>query len=89
MTSSSSTATVKTLYMDDDMFIDIECSSNFADDGHCAQDDMSFYVNTREHDASEHLLERARDEIHKRTHDCFDVSRLHHAEHTGERSRRW
>ena len=67
------------------MFIDMECNSNFAD-GHCAQEDVSFYVHTRHfHGDDEDMLKKVKHEIEKRTHFCFDVDSLHAAEHTGER----
>ena len=71
------------MYASDDMFIDMECNSNFAD-GHCAQDDVSFYVHTRHFNDSAYLMEYARHNIEKRTHFCFDVDALHAAEHTGK-----
>ena len=74
--------TLKTLYADEHMFIDMECISNF-EGGQCPQDDVSFYVHTRQHNDSVALLEYARDGIQMLTHGCYDVSGLHRAMPTG------
>ena len=77
-------ATGKTLYVDANVLIEMECVTNFADDGHCDASDVSFYVHTRSHDPSPEVMALAKEEIEKRTHGCFDLSELQFADSTGK-----
>ena len=64
------------------MYIDMECKANF-EDGRCSQDDVTFFVQSRDYNPSEELLAFAREEIIKRTHGCYDVSDLSIREQNG------